>query len=502
MSRPRDSRRARLLAAGTERGDQTALVQGVRTRTWSAMHGASDTWRRRFHALGIGPGDRVAALLPASIDAIEAMLGAYRLGAIWVPICDRYRGPEVEHIVSDCEASVLLLDPALVDRVPDTCAVPRQRMTPATPAPTELAPVQRDDDAPCLLIYTSGTTGRSKGVTLSMRALVDGITALTQGWRFSSRDVMSLMLPLFHVHGLGIGVHGALLHGVPIRLHPRFAPESVVDDVRHGATVFMGVPTMYTRLLRHLAAHPADGRVLAAARLFTAGSAALPAADLEGFAQRTGHRILERYGMTETLLTLSNPHDGERRAGSVGLPVQGVQVRVVDEAGAEVAAGVSGELQVQTPGMMSGYWGRPADTAAAFDGPWFRTGDVVVREADGYVRIVGRMSTDIIKSGGFKLGAREIEDALLTCDGLEEVAVFGASDPEWGERVVAAVVTSPEAPTDDAALLALVQQHVAGILADHKKPRDVMRVDALPRNALGKVQKVALRRTYEARLTA
>jgi acyl-CoA synthetase (AMP-forming)/AMP-acid ligase II len=246
---------------------------------------------------------------------------------------------------------------------------------------------------------------------------------------------------------------------------------------------------MYVALLEHLDEHPDDGRVLAAARLFTAGSASLPAADLRRFEAHTGHRVLERYGMTETLVTLSNPHDGERRPGSVGLALPGVASRVVDDDGTEVADGDPGELQVQTPGMMTGYRGRPADTAAAFDGPWFRTGDVVRRAPDGYFEIVGRRSVDIIKSGGFKIGAREIEDVLATHPAVAAVAVFGVPDRRWGERIAAAVVV--RAPLPDP--LAALQAHCADALADYKKPRQVLIVDALPRNAMGKVLKANLR---------
>ncbi|MBV1861328.1 MAG: AMP-binding protein, partial [Nannocystaceae bacterium] len=338
--------------------------------------------------------------------------------------------------------------------------------------------------------YTSGTTGRSKGATLSLAAVVDGIAALIGLWGWSRDDVLSLQLPLFHVHGLCIGVHGSLLAGMCMLIHPRFSPQAVVQDVAdRGASVFMGVPTMYTRLLGHLDANPSDAASLRAARLFTAGSAALPAADLEAFERHTGHRILERYGMSETLITFSNPLEGERRPGSVGREVPGVRSRVVDEAGAELRAGVVGELQVQTPALMTDYWNNPQATAASFDGPWFRTGDVVVRDDDGYVRIVGRMSVDINKSGGFKISAREIEEVLLLHPAVAEAAVVGLPDDTWGERIEAVVVLAR--PLSDAQ--AVLVAHAAASLADYKKPRAVHILEALPRNALGKLQKVALK---------
>jgi malonyl-CoA/methylmalonyl-CoA synthetase len=342
-----------------------------------------------------------------------------------------------------------------------------------------------------MLIYTSGTTGKSKGVELSFRALVSNMAALTGAWGWTEADRLLLSLPLFHVHGLGIGIHGGLLSGVTVLLEPRFSPERVVEGfARAGATVFMGVPTMYRMLLDHLEAHPDDAEPLRRGRLFTAGSAALPAADLRRFEALTGHRILERYGMSETLITLSNPLFGDRRAGSVGMPVPGCEVRIVGEDGAECAPGEAGELRVRGTSLMSGYWRNAAATASAFDGDWFCTGDVGHRDEDGYVHIVGRKSTDIIKSGGFKISAREIEEVLASHPAVVEVAVFGVADPRWGQAIAAAVV--PGEATDPDRLETRLAEHVAGELADYKKPRHVFVIDALPRNALGKVQKKAL----------
>lgn len=484
------------LASG---GDRTALVFEGQTLRWSDLGAAAGAWAKALAEAGVERGDRVAALGASSPAIVAAMLGAYRLGAVWVPINPRYAEPEVTHVVRDAEASVVLADGALEDRLSGVGDVPRIRLEAVEAVAAADAPcVEVDDEAPAMLIYTSGTTGRSKGVELSHRAVVGAIGSLTDSWQWTEGDVLSLQLPLFHVHGLGIGVHGCLLHGMTARLSAKFSAATVVDDVRAGATIFMGVPTMYTRVLEHLEAHGEDAAVLRRARLFTAGSAALPAADLERFEALTGHRIVERYGMSETLITLSNPVDGERRAGSVGRPIPGVEIRVVDEAGDAVPDGTPGELQVQTTGMMTGYFGQPDATAKAFDGPWLKTGDLVVREPDGYVRIVGRMSVDIIKSGGFKIGAREIEDALSGAPGLAEIAVFGVADPTWGERIVAAVVPTPEGPQTAEAWLTALTERCAGVLADYKKPREVVVVDALPRNAMGKVQKVALRRAVEA----
>ncbi len=464
------------------------MEDGAEPCSYAELHRRMLEWSGWFRQRGVVPGDRVAALGPASVDLVAAMLGAYAQGVIWVPINDRYRALEIEHILEDCRPKLLLCDPQHREslRAAHPPAFPFERPRDQAPAGVEPLP----DDAAALLIYTSGTTGRSKGVELSHAAVVQGIEALTDAWRWTAADVLSLQLPVFHVHGLCIGIHGALLAGMKTLLHPRFDVSAVVTDVRdRGATVFMGVPTMYTRLLDHLDAHPCAAGDLRRARLFTAGSAALRAADLQRFERHTGHRILERYGMSETLITLSNPHDAERRAGSVGLEVPGVRIRVVDDTGQPVVRGEVGELQVQTPAMMTGYWQRPEATAAAFDGAWFRTGDVVCQDDDGYVRIVGRMSVDIIKSGGFKISAREIEEVLASHPAVREVAVVGLPDAKWGERIVAAVVLR-DALSD----LGVLVEHARASLADFKKPRAIHAVARLPRNALGKLQKVELKR--------
>lgn len=459
--------------------------------SYAELDDAMRSWAAELRRRGVTRGDRVAALAPSSPQLIAAMLGAYAIGAIWVPINTRYRAAEVGHIVQDATPSLMLCDPSLRGALPEQTPAVRDL---AAPEPGQVPVAALHDEVPAMLIYTSGTTGRSKGATLSYEAVVGGIEALTGLWGWSQADVLSLQLPLFHVHGLCIGVHGSLLAGMQMRVHARFDAGAVVRDVRdHGASVFMGVPTMYTRLLEHLEAQPDDGAVLARARLFTAGSAALPAADLETFERHTGHRILERYGMSETLITFSNPLAGERRPGSVGREVPGVRARVVDDVGAPIADGEVGELQVQTPAIMSGYWNDPTATEASFDGMWFRTGDVVVRDGDGYVRIVGRKSVDIIKSGGFKISAREIEEVLLMHPAVAEAAVVGLPDATWGERIEAAVcVREPVEPS-------VLVEHAASSLADYKKPRVVHIVDALPRNALGKLQKVALKKTLSGR---
>jgi acyl-CoA synthetase (AMP-forming)/AMP-acid ligase II len=342
-----------------------------------------------------------------------------------------------------------------------------------------------------MLIYTSGTTGKSKGVALSHRALEANTRAMMDLWRFSPADRLVLALPLFHVHGLGLGVAGALLTGFTLLLEERFDAARVVEAfVNEGATAFMGVPTMYVRLLEHLEAHPEGAEALRRARLFTAGSAPLPAADFASFREKTGHAILERYGMSETLFTLSNPYEGERRPGTVGLPVPGCSVRLVDDDGRDARQDEPGEIHVRGNGLMNGYWGREADTAAAFRDGWFLTGDVARRGGDGYVTILGRKSVDVIKSGGYKISAREIEDVLRRHPAVKDAAVVGLPDRVWGQRIAAAVVLVTPCDADtEKRTCEEIAAFAASCLADFKKPRDLRVVTELPRNVLGKVQK-------------
>ena len=477
-----------------------AATSGIRTADTRIAGPALVDRARRYaaglRALGVEPGDRVAALAHPSVDLVVANLGCYVAGAVHVPINTRYRGAEIAHILADSGARAIAADAAgheTLAAVDAAAGLPRIGLDGADGdwRPGDAAPLPSPSDrAPALLIYTSGTTGKSKGVELSFGAIVGNMDALTRAWGWTAGETLSLMLPLFHVHGLCIGVHGAILRGVDILLHRGFSAPALVADVRdRGATIFMGVPTMYRFLLEHLEAHPDDAAALARARLFTSGSAPLPADDFDRFRQLTGHAILERYGMTETLITLSNPLDGERRPGSVGMPVPGCKLRIVGDDGAPCPPGTPGELQVRGISLMTGYFGAPEATAREYDGGWFRTGDVAAADPDGYLRIVGRTSTDIIKSGGFKIAAREIEEVIARHPAVREVAVYGAPDPTWGQAVAVAVVPAAGTDPDPSTLLAELAALVTDNLADYKKPRRLQLLAELPRNALGKLQK-------------
>jgi malonyl-CoA/methylmalonyl-CoA synthetase len=505
----------RLLSALGAFPEKEALVFGGRSWSFGELDAASRRYAGGLSALGIGRGDRVAVFAESSAETIVALLAHYRLGAIHVPINTRYRAEEAGHVLRDSGARAVLVaagseqesvlrDVGSVEGLATRVVLGAVARSPEGEArfssllasePLGGTPAPADEDI-AVIVYTSGTTGRSKGAALSYRALVENMEALTGAWRFSPEDRLALSLPLFHVHGLCIGIHGALLHGMTLLLSARFdAGELVRLFAERGATVFMGVPTMYVRLLEHLGVHPEAGAALSRARLFTSGSAPLPAADFTAFERATGHRILERYGMTETLFTLSNPYGGERRPGTVGFPVGGCDVRIVDDAGSEVGDGETGEILVRGNGMMTAYWGRPEETRAAFRGGWFATGDVAARDADGYIRILGRKSVDVIKSGGFKISAREIEEVIAGHPSVREVAVVGAPDRVWGERIVAAVVL--RGPGEEG-----VEREVTDLcarsLADYKRPKEVRVLEALPRNALGKVQKHRILETIAA----
>ena len=469
--------------------------ESVTLLTFDRIVGAAELRRvsgrvaRALHERGLRRGDRVLWVVRSSLDAILVLVGALRAGLVVVPANAGYQEAELAHVLADSGAALIVIDEESA-AIPSVCGA-----TPVLRCADLVAGAMRaddddggddldhvDDDDVALLIYTSGTTGRAKGCTHTWAGLRAATTALMQLWGVGAGDVVVNALPLFHVHGLCVALLGALSSGASTLLLPRFSPEAVVDAVQRGGTVFMSVPTMVHRLLHHLDAHPADAAVIARLRLFTCGSAPLSKTMLDDVRVRTGVTILERYGMSETLITLSNPLLGERRAGCVGWPVPGVQMRVVDD-----------ELHVRGPGVMRGYWNRrDADEDVFVDADdggarWFKTGDVVAVDDDGCVRIVGRASQDILKVGGYKLSAREIEDAIALHDDVAEVAVVGVPDDEWGERVTAVVVPKAGRAPTLASLQAAVKLH------ESKKPRALVVVDALPRNAMGKVLKHELK---------
>ena len=455
---------------------------GTRTLTFGDLDERSDRLADVLVSRGVRAGDRLAFCLANRLTVIDLWLAAIKLGVIVVPINVLYREREIAHIVADASpvAVITTADRALEFAACDVWDV--ALLEQAADQGRAVRPIVPLDAAtPAALVYTSGTTGVAKGAILTHGNFAANALALVNAWRITSEDRYLAVLPLFHVHGLGNGVQCWLASGCHMRLVERFEHGKALawfDDYR--PTLFFGVPTMYVRLLE---TQPERAQAIGRhVRLFVSGSAPLPAQVLEAFEERFGHVILERYGMTETLMNVSNPLVGERRAGTVGLPLPMTAVRILDEDERPVAAGATGELWVRGPNVCDGYWRRPDATAAAFRDGWFRTGDLGMRDADGYITLQGRRS-DLIISGGFNIYPREIEEVLTTLPGVKEAAVVGLPDQRRGEVPVAYVVA--DRPLDTAALdLALRSQ-----IASFKVPRGYVQVESLPRTALGKVQK-------------
>ena len=445
-------------------------------RGWWARAELEEASRRvagRLHRAGLRAGDRVVSSAGSSLELAAAHLAALRLGLVVVPVNTAYREAEVAHIASDAEPRAAVVDDgergAWMRRVAP--GEPLLVVGPEVDLPDGDAP-ELDGAGPgdlALICYTSGTTGKPKGAMLTHGNLLAGAEAIRLAWRWGEDDVLLLALPLFHIHGLGNGLHGTLLAGGAAVLLPRFDAGELLDAAReHAATVLFGVPTMYARL----AASPRVAE-LRALRVLVSGSAPLPPTVFERLAEATGQRVLERYGMTETMMNVSNPYEGERRPGTVGLPLPGVELRLD-----------GGEILVRGPNVFPGYWRNPQATAEAFaEGGWFRTGDLGSLDEAGYLRIEGR-SKELIITGGYNVYPREVEELLLRHPAVAEVAVVGTPSEEWGETVTAFVVPAG-APPDPEELLRFAAERLAGF----KRPRLLHYVDALPRNALGKVLK-------------
>jgi malonyl-CoA/methylmalonyl-CoA synthetase len=435
-------------------------------------------------------GAPVAFLYPPGVAYVETLLGVMAAGGLAVPLSPLHTRPELEQLLSDAGPIRVLCAPQLRDHLPAALPCPFDLAAPAPPD-SALAPVPADADA--LMLFTSGTTGRPKGVVSSHAALAACAAALHEAWGWRADDRLLHVLPLHHTHGVVVALLGGLWAGASVRFGD--AQPLAIWRAFARASVFMGVPTIHARLLEAFTAAPPDDQVrfrqaAAGLRLVTSGSAALPPSLLEGFVQATGHRLLERYGMTEIGMALSNPLAGPRIAGTVGRELPGVQVDIVDESERPCEIGQPGELRVRSPQMFTRYHGDPQATALAFDSQGrFRTGDTGLREPSGWVRLLGRTSVDVLKSGGYKLSALEIEEALRGHPAIADVAVIGQPDPIWGDRVTACVVLRP----DTALSLAELQTFARGHLAPYKLPRALRVLPELPRNAMGKVQKTRLK---------
>ncbi|WP_073218705.1 MULTISPECIES: acyl-CoA synthetase [unclassified Streptomyces] len=471
-----------------------AVRVGDLSLTYGLLAGAADSLAARIADAG-----RVAVWATPTPETVIAVVAALRAGVPAVPLNPRTGERELTHILGDSEPTAVLAGP---DAELPPALEKLRRVTvdarTAYEAPEGYGPDEADAEAPALIVYTSGTTGPPKGAVLPRRALAASLDALEDAWGWTGDDVLVHALPLFHVHGLILGVLGPLRRGGSVRHLGKFSPGGVARELGSGGTMLFGVPTMYHRLAEVLDGSAGDAereslrRALSGARLLVSGSAALPVHDHERIEAATGRRVIERYGMTETLMNTGIRADGVPRPGTVGPPLAGVELRLAEDDGAVLdEPGAIGEIQVRGPNLFTGYLNRPDATAAAHtpDG-WFRTGDVGTVGTDGYVTIVGRKATDLIKSGGYKIGAGEIENVLLAHPGVREVAVTGEADPDLGERVVAWVVATDPGSPPSAEELA---DRVAAQLAPHKRPRTVRYLDTLPRNDLGKIMKRSLR---------
>jgi malonyl-CoA/methylmalonyl-CoA synthetase len=480
--------------------DEIAVIDGDGARTsYGDLARIAASAAVALRGRGVGAGRTVAFLVEPGARYVETLLAIWGAGGIAVPLSPLHATPELAHVVQDAAPSVLVASAALVGRLDGLAGVSpgagdALRAEDLLSHPAAAAPPPPEAATDALMLYTSGTTGRPKGVRLSHAALAATVTSLEEAWRWRRDDRLLHVLPLHHTHGLVVALLGALWAGAQTRFMA-FEVDAVWQAFAD-ATVFMAVPTMYAKLMQaHAVADVATQQRWASAartlRLATSGSASLPASLLEAFRDATGQAILERYGMTEIGMALSNPYDGARVPGAVGRELPGVSVEIVDEAGRPAAPGEPGELRVRTPQMFSAYHGDPAGTAASFDEAGrFRTGDTGVRDFEGAIRLLGRTSIDIIKSGGYKLSALEIEAALLEHPAVAEVAVTGVPDATWGERVTAWVVARDgNAPT-----LAELQAFARERLAPYKLPRALEVLAELPRNAMGKVQKQRLGR--------
>jgi malonyl-CoA/methylmalonyl-CoA synthetase len=468
---------------------------------WRDLEQASARIANLLASLQLPAQSRIAVQVDKSPEALCLYLATLRAGHVFLPLNTAYQKGEIAYFIEDAEPAVVVCMPS---RLADVSAIAAglgsvnvftlsddgsgSLIDAAAPHADEFSTVACESSSLAAVLYTSGTTGRSKGAMLSHGNLASNALTLHSVWRWRQDDVLLHALPIFHVHGLFVAIHGALLSGSKMIWLPRFDAKEVVRHLP-GASVFMGVPTMYVRLLDEPAF---DNTAAAGMRLFISGSAPLLAETFRQFETLTGQRILERYGMSETVMLTSNPYEGHRAAGTVGLPLPDVSVRVVDDAGKPCACDEVGGVEVRGPNVFGGYWRMPEKTREEFtaDG-WFKTGDVGRFDAQGYLTIVGR-SKDLIISGGYNVYPKEVESYLDDMPGVAESAVIGVPDRDFGEAVTAVVVAQAGAQLDGASMISTLKS----LIASYKVPKRIHIVDELPRNAMGKVQKNELRKQY------
>lgn len=494
-----------------EHGPKTALtfLRNGKTETditFTELHRDLNQFANTLLDLGVKKGDRVVLFIPKSIIAVVAHFAIQKIGAMAVPLNPGFKKNEMAYLLGDTDAQLIIVEPgnkALVREIaPD---VPLLEISTATPyqaidffrsAPLTVPTIDITPDDPGLVIYTSGTTGNPKGAVLTHRNLVCDARNIIAIWEFTSDDVLCHALPLFHVHGLCFALHTALLSGAHVRILDPFKPDRVVDELarstgKHVCSVFMAVPAMYTKLMDFLGDRQLDFSHM---RLFTSGSAPLLIKEFERITQVFGREPVEREGMSETGMNFSNPLTGKRIPGSIGIPLPGLQVRIVDpEAYVDVAPGEVGELWLQSPAITEGYWRKPQETSDTFKDGWFRTGDLGKVDGDGYYYLTDRIK-HIIISGGENVSAKEVETVINQLDGIRESVVVGKPDEKWGEKVVAAVTLKPEAAVSEADIKAFCKVH----LHDWKCPKEIKFLEEIPRNTMGKMLKEEVKKQFQA----
>ncbi|MER0236883.1 malonyl-CoA synthase [Fulvimarina sp. MAC8] len=493
-----------LLKKGLRSREKTfATLTDGRVFTFDDLDAATARMANVLIGLGVEPGDRVAVQVEKSIEAFFLYLATVRAGGVFLPLNTGYTPNEIEYFLGDAKPRVFVCAPKKKDALTpvadkagaklETLGVSRKGEPPAgsiaeksAEADAGFEPVSREADDLAAILYTSGTTGRSKGAMLTHDNLLSNAQVLEETWAFTSDDVLLHALPIFHTHGLFVATNTVLIAGGSVIFLEKFDLDTVFEYLGD-ATSMMGVPTFYTRMLdderlnKDTAGH---------IRLFTSGSAPLLAETHRAFEKRTGQRILERYGMTETNMSTSNPYDAERRAGTVGFPLKGTELRIVGEDGKELPQGEIGSIEVRGLNVFKGYWQMPEKTKSEFrDDGFFITGDLGQIDKDGYVSIVGR-DKDLVISGGYNVYPKEVELAIDELDGVVESAVIGVPHPDFGEGVVGVVVA--EKPLEEAEVIAPLKEK----LAKYKQPKRIIFVDEIPRNTMGKVQKNILRDTY------
>ena len=498
-----------LLESRFPKAKNTCAVETLDGRyyTFDDLRAGSARMANWIASLNLPAGSRVAVQVEKSVEAVMLYLATLRSGMVFLPLNTAYREGEISYFLQDAEPAIVVCSPSNLNWIAPLAAaagcqvvktlgeeVNGSLLEAATPFPDTFPTVACGARDLAAILYTSGTTGRSKGAMLTHENLTSNALTLQKVWRWQKGDVLLHALPIFHVHGLFVALHGALVNGSKMLWLSRFEPDAVVGMLPR-ATVMMGVPTFYVRLL---ADARLDKNLVGHIRLFISGSAPLLAETFAEFKHRTGHAILERYGMSETVMLTSNPYDGERRAGTVGFALPGVKLRLMGDSGKVIAfkKGVDSEIggvEVKGPNIFIGYWRMPEKTKEEFTPEgWFKTGDVGRWDADGYLNLIGR-SKDLIITGGYNVYPKEIEMLLDDMPGVEESAVIGIPHPDFGEAVTAVVVPKPGVALNPEEMVAVIKKNIANF----KVPKKIHVVDALPRNTMGKVQKNLLREQFQ-----